>query len=363
MKWLKDQALKKPEELFLNELTFRQVMVQVVTRAAQMQDITESRVALKAENQLSSLLSLFALLALGKEVLMLNQRLTEAEIAEQTETLGISRIIDPDDLPAVMPERTPDLNWEPEDDKVAILMNTSATTGKFKTVPITWGMISAQVGMSAERISVESDDNWLVVLPIFHVSGLSIIMRSLYNGTRATLLPRFDEEEVLSLVNTEAVNMMSLVPTQLKRMIDRLERHRLRMILLGGEYIPQSLIEAGLAKHLPIFKTYGMTETFSQSVTFNILDAPEKAASVGLPLPGVELQIRNQDEEGIGEVWLSSPALMKGYLDKPAVGGAFETGDIGYLDAEGYLHILNRRTDIIISGGENIYPKEIEDLL
>ncbi|GBG96427.1 o-succinylbenzoate--CoA ligase [Lactococcus termiticola] len=363
MKWLKEQAIKKPEKLFLNDLTFRQVMVQVVTRAAQLQDIAEPRVALKAENKLSSLLSLFALLALGKEVLMLNQRLTEGEIAEQTASLGISQIIDPDNLPPVMPERTPDLNWEPADDKIAILMNTSATTGKFKTVPITWGMISAQVAMSAERIGVEVDDNWLVVLPIFHVSGLSIIMRSLYNGTRATILPAFNEEEILSLVENEAVNMMSLVPTQLKRMIDRLERHRLRMILLGGEYIPQSLITTALEKQLPIYKTYGMTETFSQSVTFNILDAPEKAESVGRPLPGVTLEIRKKDADGIGEVWLSSPALMAGYLDREPIGDFLETGDIGYLDADDYLHILNRRTDIIISGGENIYPKEIEDLL
>lgn len=362
MKWLKERAFEQPDQLFINDLSYRQALIQTITRAGQLAQIADERVALQAENTVSSLLTLFALLALGKEVLMLNRHLTKLEVKEQLETLEIQTIVNPGDLPAVRPESAPDLNFEPADDKIAVLMNTSATTGKFKTVPISWGMISAQVKMSAERIGVEPDDNWLVVLPTFHVSGLSIIMRTLFNGTRVTLLEHFESGQVLELAQSGQINMMSLVPTQLKSMIDELQPYLLRLILLGGEYIPETLIRTGLAKKLPIFKTYGMTETFSQSVTFNILDYPEKSASVGMPLPGVKLSIKNSDDEGIGEIVVQSPALMNGYLGQEPI-SELATGDIGFLDEEGFLHVLNRRSDLIISGGENIYPKEIEDLL
>ena len=106
-----------------------------------------------------------------------------------------------------------------------------------------------------------------------------------------------------------------------------------------------------------------MSETFAQSTTFSVKDYPNKLASVGYPLEGVTIEIRNPDEEGVGEVWLSSPMLMKGYLNKEPIKGAFNTDDIGYIDEDGFLYLLNRRKDIIISGGENIYPKEIEDVL
>lgn len=114
---------------------------------------------------------------------------------------------------------------------------------------------------------------------------------------------------------------------------------------------------------LPVYKTYGMTETFSQSTTFNILEFPEKIDSVGKPLPGVKIFIKKPDKDGIGEIWLKSPMLINGYMGRKVITGYFNTKDIGYLDEEGFLYILNRRKDIIISGGENIYPKEIEDLL
>ncbi len=255
------------------------------------------------------------------------------------------------------------LIWNPSDSAVFCIINTSATTGKFKSVPVRWSQIEAHVKASANVLGVEEDDNWLVVLPMFHVSGLSIILRTLYNGTRATIREKFSEQVVLEALETEEVTMVSLVPTVLQRIVERIQAPALRAILLGGEFIPMPLLQECVQRNLPVYKTYGMSETFAQSTTFSIQEYPNKLASVGYPLEGVTIDIRNPDEQGVGEVWLSSPMLMKGYLNKELIQGAFNTDDIGYLDDDGFLYLLNRRKDIIISGGENIYPKEIEDVL
>ena len=255
------------------------------------------------------------------------------------------------------------LDWNPSNEKVFCIINTSATTGKFKSVPVRWSQIESHVKASAKVLGVEEDDNWLVVLPMFHVSGLSIILRTLYNGTRATIREKFSEQVVLEALKTDEVTMVSLVPTVLQRIVERIQVPTLRAILLGGEFIPMPLLQECVQRNLPVYKTYGMSETFAQSTTFSIQEYPNKLASVGYPLQGVTIEIRNPDEEGVGEVWLSSPMLMKGYLNKELIKGAFNTDDIGYVDEDGFLYLLNRRKDIIISGGENIYPKEIEDIL
>ena len=255
------------------------------------------------------------------------------------------------------------LIWNPSDDTVFCIINTSATTGKFKSVPVRWSQIEAHVKASAKVLGVEEEDNWLVVLPMFHVSGLSIILRTLYNGTRATIREKFSEPVVLDALEKEEVTMVSLVPTVLQRIVDQITAPKLRAILLGGEFIPMPLLQECVQRNLPVYKTYGMSETFAQSTTFSVRDYPRKLASVGYPLDGVTIEIRNPDEEGVGEVWISSPMLMKGYLNKEPIAGAFNTDDIGYVDDDGFLYLLNRRKDIIISGGENIYPKEIEDVL
>jgi O-succinylbenzoic acid--CoA ligase len=374
MKWLKEQAEKSPNKLFLNQLTFKEVYDKTVQTAQHLNKeiARQNRLALLSENSPEMAIVLFALLALDKEVLLLNTHLTDIEIKEQLTELDVELLIasDQQNFPAdlafsdivSLESSSAVLNWQSAPDKIAVIMNTSATTGKFKSVPITWKMIAAHVAASAATMGVLPEDNWLVMLPMFHVSGLSIIMRSLYNATQATIRASFDEEELLSLINDSSVNMVSMVPTMLKRVYERISPKNIRVILLGGEFIPQPLIQACFAQDLPVYKTYGMTETFSQSVTFNILEHPDKLTSVGQALPGVEIEISHPDAEQAGEIHLKSPMLMKGYLYQEDV-QLFNTGDIGYLDEDNFLYILNRRKDIIISGGENIYPKEVEDLL
>lgn len=370
MEWLKIQYEQNPEALCINNWTFKEVYIKVISLARKLNRCVEQepRIGLLMENSPESVLLLYALLLLKKEVLMLNIRLTEKEIHDQTEKLNIKTVIssknqylDFEDITR-LPEQEIELDWETDEEQIAVIMNTSATTGSFKSVPIRWKQVYAHVKASAQVLGVFKEDNWLVILPIFHVSGLSILFRSLYNRTRVTIC-KYKKELVLELIKKGSVNMVSMVPTMLKDMINDIQENRLRMLLLGGEFIPQLLIYRCMEIGIPVYKTYGMTETFSQSTTFNILEFPEKIDSVGKPLPGVKIFIKNPDKDGIGEIWLKSPMLINGYMGRKVITGYFNTKDIGYLDKEGFLYILNRREDIIISGGENIYPKEIEDLL
>ncbi len=407
MKWLYERAHTHRDKCFLNEFTYGDVLTLTIATAKRLAPHLrgESRIALWAENSVSMAIHLFALSALGIETVLLNTNLTEREVTEQMESTGVQTLLmsekmtqilraqkgvcdiavtdvsrsshrqstavlqhlcfskDIDFNPISLKHSDENLEWDPSDEKVFCIINTSATTGKFKSVPVRWSQIEFHVKASAKVLGVEEDDNWLVVLPMFHVSGLSIILRTLYNGTRATIREKFSEQVVLDALDTEDVTIVSLVPTVLQRIVERIQAPALRAILLGGEFIPMPLLQECVQRNLPVYKTYGMSETFAQSTTFSVKDYPNKLASVGYPLEGVTIEIRNPDEEGVGEVWLSSPMLMKGYLNKEPIKGAFNTDDIGYIDEDGFLYLLNRRKDIIISGGENIYPKEIEDVL
>ena len=407
MKWLYERAHTHRDRLFLNKYSYGDVFTLTIATAKRLAPHLrgESRIALWAENSVSMAIHLFALSALGIETVLLNTNLTEREVTEQMESTGVQTLLmsekmtqilraqkgacdieitdvsrslhrqstavlqylcfskDIDFNPISLKHSDENLEWDLSDDTVFCIINTSATTGKFKSVPVRWSQIESHVKASAKVLGVEEDDNWLVVLPMFHVSGLSIILRTLYNGTRATIREKFSEQVVLEALKTDEVTMVSLVPTVLQRIVERIQAPTLRAILLGGEFIPMPLLQECAQRNLPVYKTYGMSETFAQSTTFSIQEYPNKLASVGYPLQGVTIEIRNPDEEGVGEVWLSSPMLMKGYLNKEPIKGAFNTDDIGYVDKDGFLYLLNRRKDIIISGGENIYPKEIEDVL
>lgn len=371
MNWLRERFEQNPKQPFINGLSYEQIYKKVLRLARKIASITkeEKRVALKAENSLEAAIFIFALLLLKKEIFLVNISLTQKEIVKQTEKLGIRVIFSSDkDYLAFeeiykLQEEELSFDWEFEADEIAVIMNTSATSGEFKSVPICWRQIEAHVKASAKVLDVSGEDNWLIILPMFHISGLSILFRSLYNGTQVTILNKFNEAEVLSLISSNKVNMISMVPTMLKNMVEKIEASNLRVVLLGGEFIPDNLINKCLERRLPVYKTYGMTENISQITTFSILEFPQKINSVGKPLTGVQIKIGNKDKHGAGEIMIKSPMLMKGYLQREKIQNYFGTGDIGYLDGEGFLYVLNRRKDMIISGGENIYPKEIEDLL
>lgn len=381
MDWLRYGAEHYPNRICINEYTYNDIYRGVVHVARKLEPLQASRIAILSDNSVMMAIYVLATMLVHKELLLLNVHLKPKEIENQLAQLDVTTVLHsierreqlPNSISTIVfeslerilsdEEAEDTFDWTFEDRDIAAIMNTSATTGQFKSVPLRWGQIRAHVQASKEVLGKTEQDNWLMVLPLFHVSGLSILLRSLYNGTAVTILPKYDEAQVLKLIESENINMMSLVPTILTQLEPSITHHKLRVILLGGEFIPMALIDACEKKSLPIYKTYGMTETFSQSVTFSVLDYPHKRDSVGKPLPGMQVRIDNPDADGVGGIHLTGPMVMTGYIDKEPIDGDLNTDDIGYIDEDGFVYILNRRKDLIISGGENIYPKELEDLV
>ena len=378
MEWLRYGKQYYPNRICMNNYTYQDIYSAVVNVATRLQTLSDTRIAIVSDNSVTMAVYLLAAMLVRKEVLLLNVHLTAREIENQLCQLHITTVlhsakrrtqvpasviaIEFESVEAMLHDIAEDtFDWTFADNDIAAIMNTSATTGQFKSVPLRWGQIKAHVQASQEVLGRSEQDNWLMVLPLFHVSGLSILMRSLYNGTAMTIMESYDEEQVLQCIHDGRINMMSLVPTILKNLEPRITHHQLRVILLGGEFIPRPLVDACVEKQLPIYKTYGMTETFSQSVTMPVLLNLNKLDSVGKPLPGMTVHIVNPDVDGVGEIHLNGPMVMRGYINREPIHGDFNTDDMGYVDEDGFLYILNRRTDLIISGGENIYPKEIED--
>ena len=381
MDWLRYGAEHYPNRRCINEYTYNDIYRGVVHVARNLEPLQASRIAILSDNSVTMAIYVLATMVVHKELLLLNVHLKPKEIENQLVQLDVTTVLHsverreqfPNSISTIVFESLEHIlsdveaddtfDWTFEDRDIAAIMNTSATTGQFKSVPLRWGQIRAHVQASKEVLGKTEQDNWLIVLPLFHVSGLSILLRSLYNGTAVTILPKYDEAQVLKLIESENINMMSLVPTILTQLEPSITHHKLRVILLGGEFIPMALIDACEKKSLPIYKTYGMTETFSQSVTFSVLDYPHKRDSVGKPLPGMQVRIDKPDADGVGEIHLTGPMVMTGYIDKEPIDSDLNTDDIGYVDEDGFVYILNRRKDLIISGGENIYPKELEDLV
>ena len=232
-------------------------------------------------------------------------------------------------------------------DAVHTVIHTSGTTGEPKPVELTFGNHAASAAASADALGVEPDDRWLCPLPLHHVGGLGVLVRCAINHTTAVLHERFDAERVKRVFEAGAVTLASLVPTMLVRLREAglREAPGLRAIALGGGPIPAGLLEWAAETGIPVTPVYGMTETCSQVV----------AGSPGRPLQGVDLSIGPG-----GEILVRGPMVAKGELSPD---GWLHTGDLGRLDARGRLHVEGRLKELIVTGGENVAPLEVEQAL
>lgn len=259
----------------------------------------------------------------------------------------------------------------------ALIMFTSGTSGKPKGAMLTADNLITNAIATHERLSMTADDHWLCVLPLYHIGGLSIIIRCLMLGATVSLFSRFAVDAIHAALCTRDITLISLVPTMLYRLLERdVTRWRptLRLILLGGAAADERLMRRCALYHLPIATTYGLTEASSQVCTATPDCTYHKPASVGKPMNGISLRI--VDENGdtcptgvIGEIAVRGKTVMAGYYRDPTAtanalrDGELFTGDMGYIGADGDLYVVQRRSDLIVTGGENVYPAEVEAVL
>ena len=258
-----------------------------------------------------------------------------------------------------------------EPDRDGLVMFTSGTTDEPKGVRLTWGNLLASATASAFRLGVDPDDRWLVCLPTYHMGGLAPIYRSALYGTTVVLQRSFDAEETTRIIDEQSVTGISLVPTMLARMLDSgwSPPDHLRFVLLGGAPASRDLVERCEAHGVPVYPTYGMTETASQVATARPSQAFEYPGTVGQPLVCTNVRIEDEGGQGCepgesGEIVVSGPTVSPGYLDDEQTDAAFEdgrfhTGDVGYRDEDGRLWVTGRVDDRIITGGENVDPGEV----
>ena len=345
------------------------------------------RVALLAWNSLDFVAVVHATARLGATLVPLNARLGAGELAFQlsdaepaifvcdVSLLETARaaaleagIKPPIAFPVPLPDQSPLLALPHPTPADLCVMYTSGTTGTPKGVRITRENVFASAAGSAFNLGVLPSDRWLVCLPLFHVGGLSVIYRSVIYGTAAVLHRGFDASVVARTLRTGEITHISVVATMLQRLLEvdaAPAPPQLRVMLVGGGPVPPPLLERAAELGYPVVQTYGLTEAASQVTTLSPDDAVRHLGSAGKPLLGTSLRIDGAPGDA-GEILVAGPVVSPGYFRRPDAtavvirDGWLHTGDIGRIDADGYLYVLDRRDDLIVTGGENVYPAEVE---
>ncbi|MGV8872396.1 MAG: class I adenylate-forming enzyme family protein [Rhodococcus sp. (in: high G+C Gram-positive bacteria)] len=351
-------------------------------------------VAIMLPNQVEFVVALFAAWRLGAVATPVNPSLTAQEIGFQLEDCSAALVVTAPELASKTADdiaRLTDLTERPEAarltdnpvqttaDDLALLIYTSGTTGKPKGVMLDHANLTAMTSMSIDAFSIDDDEHSLLILPLFHVNGIVVsILSPLAAGGRATIAGRFDPSTFFDRVEAARPTFFSGVPT-IYAMLANLpetvapDTTSLRYAVCGAAPASPALLAAFEARFgVPVVEGYGLSEGTCAS-TVNPLNGPRKPGTVGLPLPGQSIRIVDENGDTIddgrpGEVLVKGANVMRGYLGRPEETaetireGWLRTGDIGKLDEDGYLTLVDRAKDMIIRGGENIYPKEIENV-
>jgi len=289
----------------------------------------------------------------GPAILPLDAGLAPGRLAEVIAALGPGSI---EDAEGVTPVRSAHNEGVAED--AAVVVRTSGSTGASKGVELSAAALRHSARACLDRLGARPGERWLCCLPVTHVAGLQVLVRSLVSGTEPVLAERADAETVAG----SGCAYVSLVPTQLRRLLPEVPGFASAMplagyssVLLGGAPAPASLLAAARAAGVPVMTTYGMTETCGGCVYD------------GIPLDGVQVEIRD-DDAAQGRIWISGPVLFSrylGHLTGQAAGhdGWFRTGDLGRLDSSGRLVVRGRADDIINTGGHKVVPGEVAAVL
>lgn len=329
--WLARAARERPDVKAVNDLTYGALYERARAAAAGLP--RGARVGLALPPGEDHVVALHACLLAGALVVPIDLRLTEAE------------------RPAVDLTFTGEVRCSPEADvreqhdldDPAILVHTSGTTSAPKPIRLTYGNWLWSALGSAVALGVDPGERWLCALPLSHVGGLSILLRSAIYGTTAIVHERFETDRVLAALRApDGPTIVSLVPTTLARLLDAgLERPpALRWALLGGAPLPPALLARAADAGVPVAPTYGLTEACSQ------------VATAGVPLFCTCVELEDD-----GEIVVSGPTVS------PDAGPSLRTGDLGAFDDDGRLSIVGRKADTIVTGGENVAPAEVEAVL
>ena len=390
-------------------LTYQELFNRAGAAAAYFEGAGIERVSLVDVSSPALPIVLFGSAWAGKPFAPLNYRLTAEELRRLAQEVAPTVTVCEDqaqpklfDLPGVQPVRrdeflaaiaeapVPAPEWNMDPDAIAILLFTSGTTGAPKAAVLRHKHLVSYIFGSVEFMGADEDEATIISVPPYHIAGMAAILSSVYAGRRIVQLPTFDAASWVELVLKEGVTHAMVVPTMLARIVDHMVAEgidslpTLRSISYGGGKMPQAVIEQALdlLPNANFVNAYGLTETSS---TICILGPEEHRAakasddpavrrrltSVGKPLPTVELSIRDDEGREVppgerGEIWVRGEQVSGEYLGRGSMvnaDGWFPTKDGGYVDEDGYLYLEGRIDDIIIRGGENISPGEVEETL
>ena len=320
------------------------------------------RVAVRSWNCPELAWLFFATARVGATLVPLNARLTEPELLPLLERaapkVSFGALPGASPLsPTLSPTGERETVGQLDDEDVAAALFTSGTTGVPKLVELTHGNFRASAEANADRLGGEPAQRWLGTLPLFHVGGLAMLYRCAVYGASIALEQHFDAARACAAMD-EGVTHVSLVATMLERVLE-LRGSRpfvgVKAALIGGGPVSSATLGRARAAGLPVVQTYGLTEACSQ-VTTEALDQAD-GATAGPPVRGVEVRISEPDAGGVGEIEVRGPTVAKG------LGPWLKTKDLGSLDSRGRLTVMSRRMDLILSGGENVYPAEVEAVL
>jgi fatty-acyl-CoA synthase len=351
------------------------------------------RLAILALNHPDYLALLYACARLGAMLVPLNWRLAVPEllfilsdadvrvliVAEgfnAVATAAKTKVVALEELAIAAGDSAPDVDWSTP----LLIVYTAGTTGRPKGAVLTQQALMSNAVMSQHMHGMTSDDHVLTVLPMFHVGGLNIqTTPALQLGATVTLHARFSPDETLRAIEVDKPNLTVLVPSTIQALLEHPLWHEtslssLRAITTGSTLVPQGLVDAVQARGVPVLQVYGSTETSPIAIYTRLGGDLSRPLSTGLP--GLQCEARIVDDAGKevaagtpGEVEVRGPNVLTEYWRNPAATaealhyGWFRTGDIAMRDADGYFTIHDRKKNMIISGGENIYPAEIERVL
>jgi O-succinylbenzoic acid--CoA ligase len=359
--WLAQRAQSCPERTALvteaSSVTYAELEAEatwVARRLAAYGVRRGATAALTMHPRREEVVLLHALMKLGAVALPLSPRLTEAEraavLAAERPAVDLNDAAELTQTEADLP-----LLGEHDMDDLQCRILTSGTAGEPRPVSLTYGNFLFSAVGSAFNLGVDPKDRWLCCLPLSHVAGLSIILRSVIYGTTAVLMDGFETEQVAATLVNGDISVVSLVPTQLIRLLEAgADLSRPRALLIGGGPVPADALREALDRGATVVQTYGMTETCSQVTTLAPEDADRKVGSAGRPLLTTHVRIED------GEILVQGPTVSR---DAHDADGWLRTGDLGRIDEEGFLYVTGRRGEMIVTGGENVMPAEVEAVL